>query len=278
MQKIKMIATDLDRTLLRSKIPGDKDSAISDYTKSIFDKCADKGIKIVFATARRKRMTTQYLEKIPADAVILHNGAVIYIGEEQIFHSGITPDTTKNILYSINHDFPDATISVGINDKLYANFKIPDTWSNTEATLADFSDFNKLFEYLPDKPAEKIIIGLRSVDMLTGNWEHAVKHFEKYLTDDLYVEINSERFIFIMSRKAKKSLAVKFLAERYGFDIKETAAFGDDYNDIEMLAQCGASVAVANAIDEAKAAAGYICASNDEDGVAKWIEKNILKE
>jgi len=53
-------------------------------------------------------------------------------------------------------------------------------------------------------------------------------------------------------------------------------AFGDDYNDIEMLRECGIGVAVDNAIYEAKVAADYACGGCDEDGVAKWLEVNVL--
>jgi hydroxymethylpyrimidine pyrophosphatase-like HAD family hydrolase len=55
------------------------------------------------------------------------------------------------------------------------------------------------------------------------------------------------------------------------------AAFGDDHNDVEMLRRCGFGVAVANAIEEAKAAAGCICGTNDNDGVANWIEERVLR-
>ena len=54
------------------------------------------------------------------------------------------------------------------------------------------------------------------------------------------------------------------------------AAFGDDYNDVEMLRECGIGVAVANAIDEAKAAADYICGDCDDDGTARWLEEHVL--
>ena len=43
-----------------------------------------------------------------------------------------------------------------------------------------------------------------------------------------------------------------------------------------MLRDCGIGAAVANAIDEAKAVADYICDNNDNDGVAKWLEENVL--
>lgn len=43
-----------------------------------------------------------------------------------------------------------------------------------------------------------------------------------------------------------------------------------------MIEKCGVSIAVTNAIDKVKSAANYICDTNDNDGVAKWIEENIL--
>lgn len=84
------------------------------------------------------------------------------------------------------------------------------------------------------------------------------------------------KLIMIMHREAVKANAVRLLAERYGYNMNQIVSFGDDYNDVDMLKQCGTGVAVSNAIDEAKSAADYICESNDDDGVAKWIEANIL--
>ena len=46
--------------------------------------------------------------------------------------------------------------------------------------------------------------------------------------------------------------------------------------DFEMLCGCGIGVAVAKAIDEAKAVADFICDDCDDDGVAKWLEENVL--
>ena len=53
-------------------------------------------------------------------------------------------------------------------------------------------------------------------------------------------------------------------------------AFGDDMNDLGMLKLVGTAVAVSNAIDEVKAIADDITDSNDDDGVAKYLEKAIL--
>ena len=53
-------------------------------------------------------------------------------------------------------------------------------------------------------------------------------------------------------------------------------AFGDGTNDRKMLEKVGTGVAMANGVPEVKAAADYITASNDEEGVARFIEKYVL--
>ena len=75
---------------------------------------------------------------------------------------------------------------------------------------------------------------------------------------------------------ATKANAAKYLSDYFSVPLVNVAAFGDDYNDVEMLRECGVGVAVANSIDEVKAIADYVCGDCDEDGVARWLEENVL--
>ena len=63
------------------------------------------------------------------------------------------------------------------------------------------------------------------------------------------------------------------MLESVGCTPAEAIYFGDDFDDIEPLRMCGIGVAVANAIEEVKAVADSIAGSNDEDGVACFLEK-----
>jgi len=67
------------------------------------------------------------------------------------------------------------------------------------------------------------------------------------------------------------------LTEKLGISLADIVSFGDDLNDREMLQICGTGVAVSNAIQEVKEVADEVTLSNDEDGVAVWIEKHILQ-
>lgn len=69
-----------------------------------------------------------------------------------------------------------------------------------------------------------------------------------------------------------KGSALRWLCERKGINRNQVIAFGDNYNDIEMLEYAGVGVAVENAEEEVKLKADYICLSNDNDGVGKFLE------
>jgi len=253
--KIKMIVTDLDGTLLRH------DKTISEYTASVFYRCRKAGIKIIFATARPVRAVEKWLNiDVQSDACIYHNGAVIKIGDELFQETGIDHDVVNKLLEEAKQ-LSNMRIAAEINDMLYANFDASTVWPGVEYTMTDFYD-------LPKLPADKIIF-------ITAD-KAEINKTEQLFDENLYWEISENEVLMVMNKNARKRNAVKDIANHFGFALNEVAAFGDDYNDIEMLRDCGIGIAVANAINEVKAAADYVCATNDNDGVAKWLEENVL--
>lgn len=257
MNQIRMIVTDLDRTLLRT------DKSISPYTRAVLRACQSRGLKVVFATARPLRKARQFLAQVPADAAIVHNGAATFLDGKLIERRGIDPAVARGILLAIARDFPQATLSAEIGDTLYANFDVPAIWdwNQAAAVRTDFSD-------LPNCPADKLIVGVSSVaDM---------ERFSAYLPENLYIQMSDSRLGMIMRRDATKQGALAALCARFGIEIGQAVAFGDDYNDMEMQRACGVGVAMANALCEVKAAADAVCESNDRDGVARWLEENLL--
>jgi len=252
---IKMIVTDLDNTLLS------RDKTISEYTASVFSRCRNAGIKIVFATARPVRAVTKWLNiDIQSDACIYHNGAVVKIGDELFQETGIEHDIVNKLLGATGQ-LDSMRTAVEINDMLYANFDASTVWPGVEYVMTDFGD-------LPQMPADKIIF-------ITAE-KAEIDKIERLLDDDLYWEISENEVLMVMDKDARKKNAVNALAAHFEIPLTEIVAFGDDHNDVEMLRECGIGVAVANAIDEAKAAADYVCDTNDTDGVAKWLEEKIL--
>ncbi len=96
----------------------------------------------------------------------------------------------------------------------------------------------------------------------------SAEHLLKNLKNDPTLRITLETGDCAYSNKRIKAMLEigKYLPD-------EAIYFGDDYDDIEPIKMCGAGVAVSNAIEEVKAIADYVTESNDEDGVAKFMEQ-----
>jgi len=252
---IKLIVTDLDNTLLR------RDKTISDYTVSVFERLQEREVLLAFATARPKRAVYQYidiLDKLIFDAMIFHNGAVVSCGDDTV-NFGIAPEITGKLACEFNR--LGLSVGIEIEDRNYANYDPAAEWQGMQYVLTDFSN-------LPEKSADKIIIRKPSAS--------DIARIQEIIPNGLYLEINEGILGLIMSRKATKQHAIIFLTEKYKILLSDVVAFGDDLNDIEMLRECGVGVAVANALDEVKSVADCVCGDCDNDGVARWIEENML--
>ena len=79
-------------------------------------------------------------------------------------------------------------------------------------------------------------------------------------------------FADVNVRGVDKATGMAEFAARFGFANGETMAFGDGGNDVAMLRAAGAGVAMGNACDEALAAADYVTASVDDDGIRRALE------
>ncbi len=119
---------------------------------------------------------------------------------------------------------------------------------------------------------------IQKISVFTSN-ESAMKKidFDKYECK-LITSIENPTFYIIMQKNANKYNGLVALLNYIGFAEDEVVAFGDDYNDMDILGKIDNSVAVENAADELKKVAHYICGENDEDGPAKWIYENILQK
>ena len=249
---IKMIVTDLDDTLLRT------DKTISDYTKDILNLCRESGVKVAYATGRGGSAN----DIAPAelfDGRIVMNGALAFDGDMIVYSRLIPYQIARPLLMAC--DKRGMKITSEKSGMHYSNFVVSDEWSYiTNYEIIDFSNHGL--------DAEKIYSRIQrqeDAEFIKGN-----------LHDDLYLTISRDGLAMIMHKEASKSKAVNALAEHWGINQSSIVAFGDDKNDIDLLQHSGIGVVVANAIDEAKGAADYMCDFNDNDGVAKWLEQHVL--
>ena len=256
---IKMIVTDLDRTLLRS------DKTISDYTASVLLACQQRGISVVFATARSENSCKRFTDLIKPNAIISNGGALVRIGDKTIYRSAMSMETVNELLLSCLNRRNVGYITVDTDKGYFVNKPVDENdpgWIEyLPASYVDFSQgldcdaYKITIEISDDTTAYNVVSGFPNVEV---------------------IPFSGESWYRFASKGADKWQGVSALASITDIDLKNIIAFGDDYNDIEMLRGCGIGVAVSNAVDEAKAVANCICDTSDNDGVAKWLEERIL--
>jgi len=125
----------------------------------------------------------------------------------------------------------------------------------------------------------KAALGAHKV-MCMGKAEEIEALFQELVrnfSEDLHLYRSKDTYIEIAPRKISKASALEALLKiRYDIKMDEVMAFGDNYNDIEMLKAVGHGVAVGNAREEVKAIADEITHASIDDGVAVMIEKYCL--
>jgi hydroxymethylpyrimidine pyrophosphatase-like HAD family hydrolase len=187
------------------------------------------------------------------------NGAVATI-DDTVVYSRLIPYNIACPLLMACDQYGLKSASQG-NVTRYSNFTVSDEWPFiTSFQIVDFS--------MHEKDAEKLYMVVRNRD--------DVLFIEKHLPKELYLSVSRDNLAMVMHREATKSKTLAEMARVWGIEQAEIAALGDDLNDIDLIAFAGVGVAMGNALDETKAAADYICDSNDNDGVAKWLEENVL--
>ena len=247
MTKPQAIILDLDGTLLRS------DGSVSEYTLSILDRCKVCGVRIIVATARFWFKAEKYLNIIQPDYAILADGTQIYRGDEMI--AGFPMDNRQSCGIITELGAGDFVVSTG-KSLLCSRSGIYEPWRNTFDFASGLSD-----------PVYKIAAVLDSANEAR---EMADRYSCRLLT---YRDENLYGFICCDTGKFR---AVCALADMLGINLQDTIAFGDDENDYDMLKNCGTGVAVANGIDSIRDVADSVTYSNDDDGVAAYLEHTVL--
>ena len=176
----------------------------------------------------------------------------------RVIENGIVPSSAEDILKKVNI-IPNIVLSMETEVGIFSNIPIPE-WDAT------------VFGGFPALPTESIIYKL----LLSGEENNIQHEVKKALTTDTYMTVAEGKLIQIMSTASTKWNGVKTMLETLGIQPNEAVYFGDDNDDIESIKNCGMGVAVSNAIGEVFEVADFITGSNDNDGVAWYIEKNIL--
>jgi len=265
-----LYVSDLDGTLLRSN------EATSEYTNQVINSLVEKGMIFSYATARSlitaKKVTKGIQAKIP---LIVYNGAFvidnateeilmanyfddsIYSLLEELFHHGIYPIVYAYIDGKEKFSFVPQLCTKGM--KMFLESRKGDIRTNAVDSVAELKQGSIFYITCIDEP-----------EKLTPLYEKFKDKYHCVFQRDIYT---NEQWLEIMPLETSKSNAIKQLQAKLHCD--KLVVFGDGKNDIDMFQMADEAYAVENAHEELKQYATKVILSNDEDGVAKWLEKNI---
>ena len=214
---------------------------ISDYTRDVMREAVEQGVIILPATGRPLTGIPKPVMALPGIryAVTANGARVVDVQEDKVLHEALLPYEKGKELLEIFAKYDT------YREVYYEGFGY---------ATADMVE--RIEEYMPIKP---MIEYMRTTRRRVPDVE-AMFHEKKMAVDKLQA---------LFRDTETRDLAMK--------EVKEIMAFGDGSNDMDMIRRVGFGVAMENGIDEIKEAADYITVTNDEHGVAKAIEKFVLR-
>ena len=271
MHNIKLIALDLDGTLLGSE------KQLSDVDRESLERAAEKGIEIVPATGRFYRGMPQVIRELPfVHYVISVNGAQVYDVTENktVCSSEIPWERAVSVMERL--DETDVIYDCYQDGWGWMTKALYDKAEEYAANIHSLKMIKELRTPVPELKAylKERALGVQKIQIFFKDMklrEEALKALPKEFSD-LVVTTSIVNNIEINSREATKGIALRKLAEYLDIPVAQTMAFGDDTNDITMLEEAGIGVAMGNAYEEVKRAADYVTDSCDECGVANAIK------
>lgn len=275
--KIKLIALDLDGTLLNSC------GYVTNETIMAITTAIEKGVEVVLATGRSVGLICDNLRDIKEiKYVIASNGAaVIDLRENKvIFSEYISVEVLKKII-EIIEKFP-IVVEFYSNGYIYIDEDIivnTSKYGISNETIKFISNNHKLV-----KNIFPLIREGNNVEWLNSIEKVNIPFLKEDMKNELFnslllirnkVKVTSSVIdnIEINTINTNKGNALKKLIEIIGINLKETAAIGDNNNDIEMIEEVGIGIVMGNASDDIKIKADLITLSNDEGGAALAIFK-----
>lgn len=251
---IKLLAIDLDGTLLRD------DKSISKYSINTINKCRKNGIIVFLATARPLRVVLKLLEQmnVCVDGIIANNGATIYTNGTHVCDCYIGRNAASGIICELQCngvDYYDIETGAELYCSENAPFYSDEIWNARQ--YKNQICLNKIIK-ITFKPNDDFNIG----------------KLYKY-DSEVTIKVCGDNLVQITSRLCNKMRALDVVLDKYNLTENNVAAFGDDDNDKDMIENCIIGIAMKNASLEIKNAANYVCDTNQEDGVARWIINNL---
>lgn len=288
----KLVAIDLDGTMLNHY------GEISEKTKEIVKKCIEKGVEIVLASGR----PIDSIKTIANDLgikgyFIAGNGALVYDiqKDEIIYENYIKKEKVLEIIRiceenSISYNVYTDKVILTPNLKFNVLYYYKENLKKEESKKTNISIVENMYEYVKNMKEEnflKITICddsdsifhsiIKKVREINGIEVLDIAHMSRKIIKQGTEEIPVEYFYTeISSNDVDKWNAIEFLIKELGLKREEIIAIGDNINDKKMIENAGRGIAMKGSTPEIIEVAKEVTDTNDNDGVAKVLEKYFI--
>lgn len=248
MNPVRIIFFDIDGTLVDHTT-----GQISEKTYEALNRLRKKGILLCVATGRCKVALPDF-GSFRFDAFCTFNGSLCYTESETIHSNPIPPKDVAKVLE--NASAIGRPVSVATREHMAANGideDLVDYYRLANLTLTVADDFDAVCR----EDVYQVMLGCRPSDH-----EAIVRD-----TTDVKIAISWDRAVDVIPASSGKGISIGKILEYFCLDVSQAMAFGDSYNDIEMLQAVGTGVAMGNAAAQLKEIADDVCGPVSEDGI-----------
>ncbi|MDT2571080.1 Cof-type HAD-IIB family hydrolase [Enterococcus raffinosus] len=272
---IKAIFFDIDGTLITS------DSKVLESTREAIRLAQNQGILCGIATGRGPVKIEERIECLPLDVYVMYNGQLVYTNEKDIYLRPFSNEVLQQIV-----DFADdehRQIIFGGRYRVDGSHLMK--WSqksllkkiagwmpkwfpvrSTRRLLQSFSPNREKGRY------KKLSILQEPIyQCVLFSAETEAQRLEERLPNCSFQRSNPYSVDIVPKNGSKYHGILEFI-KAVGIKPEEVMAFGDHYNDIEMIQKVGIGVAMGNGLSEVKAQADYVTATNEQDGIYQALK------
>lgn len=263
----KLIAVDLDGTMLT------REKKISKRTKQALQRAMEQGHHVVIATGRPPRASLMYYHELSLTTPIVNfNGALVHHARDAAWGQHHFPLEREDALRVIQacDSIGVQNVMVEVRDDFYLRSHCEDMIRLMGDGLSPLG-VGHLPELVQDHPTAMLI-----------RPEQATVKQLRALLHEHHADIIEHRLwgapwhmIEVMKAGVSKATGLEVIAQDLGVLQENIIAFGDEDNDLEMIQYAGIGVAMGNANPMLKAVANHITDTNDNDGIALFLERHL---
>lgn len=267
----KAVFIDIDGTLIR------KDHSLSHVTIETIKKIKQLGIHVILVSARPYHGILSISDQLELSNIPIAslNGSYIREGNTILLNSKID----LNILKDLHNQLEKYNVSIIYYQQMKWFAESENQYTENEKKITEvpliIDDFNSLaqrWELENNAPNKLLVVGEAS------EIQNIQSQIQPQFAASLNMCTSKPVYLEVMHIGSSKQDAIEYFLKHLKIKREEVIAIGDNFNDIEMIQFAGLGIAMGNAPDEVKSIADHITDTNNNDGVAKAIQKFILAE